>query len=103
MISDYSCLRVFLLDFFALHRSPFGCGEEQLELGSAPYYEERQKYLHDEASMIEWATEKGMVAGEQKKAIQIAKNMLELGLEVEVVAKASGLSKAEVESLKPVN
>lgn len=40
-------------------------------------YEERQKYLHDEASMIEWATEKGIakgiVEGEQKKAIEIAK------------------------------
>ncbi|ETT37994.1 hypothetical protein C161_07718 [Paenibacillus sp. FSL R5-192] len=26
-------------------------------------YEERQKYLHDEASMIEWATEKGIAHG----------------------------------------
>jgi len=26
-------------------------------------YEERQKYLHDEASMIEWATERGMKKG----------------------------------------
>ncbi|QAV17898.1 hypothetical protein PC41400_09545 [Paenibacillus chitinolyticus] len=77
-------------------------------------YEERQKYLHDEASMIEWATEKGMAKGmaqgmakgiaegEQKKAIQIAKNMLALGLQVSVIAKASGLTEAEVESLKTV-
>ncbi len=73
-------------------------------------YEERQKYLHDEASMIEWATEKGMAKGiakgiaegEQKKAIEIARNMLDLGLEVSVIAKASGLSAAEVESLKSV-
>lgn len=77
-------------------------------------YEERQKYLHDEASMIEWATEKGMAKGmaqgmakgiaegEQKKAIQIAKNMLALGLQVSVIAKASGLSEDEVESLKSV-
>ncbi|EPD82304.1 hypothetical protein HMPREF1207_04130 [Paenibacillus sp. HGH0039] len=77
-------------------------------------YEERQKYLHDEASMIEWATEKGMAKGmaqgiakgiaegEQKKAIQIAKNMLALGLQVSVIAQASGLSEAEVESLKSV-
>ncbi|SDC96805.1 conserved hypothetical protein (putative transposase or invertase) [Paenibacillus sp. CF095] len=34
-------------------------------------YEERQKYLHDEASMIEWATEKGIAKGEQKKAIEM--------------------------------
>ncbi len=69
-------------------------------------YEERQKYLHDEASMIEWATEKGMseglVKGERKKAIEIAKNMLSLGLDVGIVAKASGLSEAEIESLRPI-
>ncbi|WP_339308940.1 Rpn family recombination-promoting nuclease/putative transposase [Paenibacillus sp. FSL k6-2145] len=63
-------------------------------------YEERQKYLHDEASMIEWATEKGIAKGEQKKAIEIAKNMLSLGIEVSVIAKASGLPESEVESLK---
>lgn len=70
--------------------------------------------------MIEWATEKGLkegrakgiakgrdegrvegrVEGERSKAIEIAKNMLALGLEVAVIAKASGLSEAEVESLK---
>ncbi|WP_419891555.1 Rpn family recombination-promoting nuclease/putative transposase [Paenibacillus xylanexedens] len=63
-------------------------------------YEERQKYLHDEASMIEWATEKGIAKGEQKKAIEIAKNMLSLGIEVSVIAKAIGLSQSEVELLK---
>ncbi|MET3937622.1 putative transposase/invertase (TIGR01784 family) [Paenibacillus sp. PvP094] len=63
-------------------------------------YEERQKYLHDEASMIEWATEKGLVEGEKRKAIEIAKNMLSLGIEVSVISKASGLSESEVEALK---
>ncbi|MBP1994210.1 putative transposase/invertase (TIGR01784 family) [Paenibacillus eucommiae] len=70
-------------------------------------YEERQKYLHDEASMIEWATEKGMAEGmakgEHKKALEIAKNMLSMGIEVSVIAKASGLSESEVESLKPIH
>lgn len=61
-------------------------------------YEERQKYLHDEASMIEWAREQG----ERNKAIEIAKNMLALGIETAVVAKASGLSESEVKSLKAV-
>ncbi|MEK4110073.1 hypothetical protein ABIC86_002408 [Paenibacillus sp. DS2363] len=44
-------------------------------------YEERQKYLHDEASMIEWATEKGiakgiekgLVEGKKRKTIEIVK------------------------------
>lgn len=77
-------------------------------------YEERQKYLHDEASMIEWATEKGLkkgraegrtegrAEGEHAKAIAIAKNMLSMGIEVSVIAKASGLSESEVVSLKPI-
>ncbi|QCT03545.1 hypothetical protein E6C60_2834 [Paenibacillus algicola] len=39
--------------------------------------------------------------GERKKAIEIAKNMLSLGLDVGIVAKASGLSEAEIESLRP--
>lgn len=60
--------------------------------------------MHDEASMIEWATEKGiekgLVEGEKRKAIEIAKNMLSFGIEVSVIAKTSGLSEPEVEALK---
>lgn len=63
-------------------------------------YEERQKYLHDEASMIEWAREKGLVEGEKRKAIEIAKNMLSFGIEVSIIAKTSGLTESEVEALK---
>jgi len=82
----------------------------QIELGGAAnewtyvearrLYEERQKYLHDEASMIEWATEKGLAEGEKRKAIEIAKNMLSFGIEVSVIAKTSGLTESEVEALK---
>ncbi|EGL16779.1 MULTISPECIES: hypothetical protein [unclassified Paenibacillus] len=54
--------------------------------------------------MIEWATEKGIVNGiavdEQKKAIEIAKNRLNMGIQVPDIAKASELSEAETESLK---
>lgn len=55
-------------------------------------YEERQKVLHDEASMIEWATEKG----ERKKDLEIAKNILSLGIEVSVIANASGLLESKL-------
>ena len=73
-------------------------------------YEERQKYLHDEASMIEWATEKGLkkgleeglAKGERRKAIQVAKNMLELGIEIAIISKASGLPESEIESLRTI-
>ncbi|GBF74957.1 hypothetical protein PA598K_03330 [Paenibacillus sp. 598K] len=63
-------------------------------------YEERQKYLHDEASMIEWATEKGMQKGFEKGRTVIAHNMLAMGLEISVIAKASGLSEEDVKLLK---
>ncbi|KJD45136.1 Rpn family recombination-promoting nuclease/putative transposase [Paenibacillus terrae] len=79
-------------------------------------YEARQKYLHDEASMIEGAREEGLklgksegkaegkaegkVEGERQKAIEIARNMLNMGLEIDVIVKASGLSESEVRSLK---
>lgn len=77
-------------------------------------YEERQKYLHDEASMIEWATERGMkkglerglseglAKGERNKAIEMARSLLAMGVEIEVIVKASGLSESEVRSLKSV-
>ncbi|WP_285890448.1 hypothetical protein [Paenibacillus macerans] len=35
-----------------------------------------------------------------KKAMEIAKNMLAMGLEVSVIVKVSGLSEDEVKSLK---
>ncbi|GBF74958.1 hypothetical protein PA598K_03331 [Paenibacillus sp. 598K] len=67
-------------------------------------HEERQKYLHDEASMIEWATEKGMQKGLEKGRTEekntIARNMLAMGLEISVIAKASGLSEKDVKLLK---
>jgi len=50
-------------------------------------YEERQKYMHDEVSMIEWATEKG-----------IARGLVEG--EVTVIVQASGLTESEVDALK---
>ncbi|MEO2214614.1 hypothetical protein ABGV40_27475 [Paenibacillus amylolyticus] len=54
-------------------------------------YEERQKYLHDEASMSEWATEKGMekglVEGEKRKAIEIEKKCSHSGLKFQLLPK----------------
>jgi len=59
-------------------------------------YEDRQKYLHDEASMIEGA----LAEGEKRKASQIALELLRLGVDTAIIAKASGLSEAEISALK---
>ncbi|MGG0824160.1 Rpn family recombination-promoting nuclease/putative transposase [Paenibacillus turicensis] len=75
-------------------------------------YEERQKYLHDEASAMEWAMDnglekglkkglkKGQEQGERQKALDIAKNMLKEGLAIELISKVTGLSEKEITSLK---
>ncbi|MGG0824161.1 Rpn family recombination-promoting nuclease/putative transposase [Paenibacillus turicensis] len=69
-------------------------------------YEERQKYLHDEASAMEWAMdnglEKGKQQGERQKALEIAKNLLKEGLAIDLVSKATGISEKEIMSLKPL-
>lgn len=67
-------------------------------------YEDRQKFLHDEASMIEGALAegeaRGVLQGEQKKALEVAQKLLALGVEVSIIAAASGLSEAEIIALK---
>jgi predicted transposase/invertase (TIGR01784 family) len=55
-------------------------------------YEMRQKALHDEASMLEGAREEGK--------IEVARNMLQLGLDVSIIVKATGLPLAELEKLR---
>ncbi|MEK5024893.1 hypothetical protein NYE29_09035 [Paenibacillus sp. FSL M7-1046] len=55
-------------------------------------YEARQKYLHDEASMLGSAK----MAGIKK----VAKNMLTLNLDILTIAKATGLTEREINSLR---
>jgi predicted transposase/invertase (TIGR01784 family) len=71
-------------------------------------YEDRQRYLHDEASMIEGALAegdargeaRGIVAGQEQKARAMAAELLALGVDPGVIAKASGLSESEILALK---
>ncbi|OPA80854.1 hypothetical protein BVG16_00440 [Paenibacillus selenitireducens] len=58
-------------------------------------YEARQKYLHDEASMIEAAKQEGVKAGIE----EVAKNMLALNLDIATIAKATGLTEQEINAL----
>ncbi|WP_046500937.1 Rpn family recombination-promoting nuclease/putative transposase [Paenibacillus riograndensis] len=59
-------------------------------------YEARQKYLHDEASMIEGAKSAGIIEGK----LQVARNLLAMGMDYAAVAKATGLSEDEIRSIK---
>lgn len=75
-------------------------------------YEARQKFLRDEASMIEGAREEGLKKGleegikegikegEAESKRKIAINMLALGLDQDIIIKATGLTSSELEELQ---
>jgi predicted transposase/invertase (TIGR01784 family) len=58
-------------------------------------YDMRQKALHDEASLIEGAREES----ERTKAVEIARNLLAMGMEISLIAKASGLTETEIQKI----
>ncbi|OMD35518.1 hypothetical protein BSK56_32915 [Paenibacillus borealis] len=64
-------------------------------------YEARQKYLHDEASMVEGAKSAGIAEGVNKGKREVARKLLAMGMDYAAVAKATGLSESEIKSLNP--
>ena len=49
---------------------------------------------------LEEATEAGIEKGSQEKALEIAKNMLNAKMDLDSIAKMTGLSMEEIEKLK---
>lgn len=66
-------------------------------------YEMRAKTLKDKISALNEAERKGMQKGikegEKNKAIEIAKSMINIGLDKDTIAKSTGLNLSEVEKL----
>lgn len=58
----------------------------------------RAKILKDEVSALNQAKEEG----QKEKAIEVARNLLNMGIEAEKVTKVTGLSRQEVEDLMEV-
>jgi predicted transposase/invertase (TIGR01784 family) len=71
------------------------------DLEARRQYEDRQKYLHDEASMYEAAEFAAKRATAEAKK-EVARKLLALGVELSVIAKASGLTEDEIKVLKPL-
>ena len=63
-------------------------------------YEARQKALRDYNQGMLEAEERGRETGEREKAIQIAKNMIAIGLPTDIITQATGLSIAQIESFR---
>ena len=62
-------------------------------------YEAACEYESDRLSMISESERKGLERGSRQKALETAKNLLQFGLSVENIAKATGLNKEDVETL----
>ena len=62
-------------------------------------YEAAWEYESDRLSMISESERKGLERGSRQKAFETAKNLLQFGLSVENIAKATGLNKEDVETL----
>ena len=58
-----------------------------------------QLYYAKEEGLAE-GREEGLAEGEAKKSLEIAKKMLEMGLSVEQITEATGLSEEDVLKLK---
>ena len=54
----------------------------------------------DEKAIYDKGLDVGEKQGEEKEKVKIAKNMLELEIDIETIAKATGLAKEEIEKLK---
>ena len=72
----------------------FNWNKEDLEI-----YEYRGIKIQDTRGAIQLAVKKGIQKGEHKKAAEIARNLLDLGLDIAQIAQATGLSPAEIAAL----
>lgn len=62
--------------------------------------EDSLKAYRDVKNSIDTALEKGREEGKNSKAIQIAKKMLDAGMDMETVMQITDLPKCEIEKLK---
>ena len=60
----------------------------------------RQKYVMEMASAKSDGYDEGLAKGEENKAIDIAKKMLQKKMDVDVICEVTGLDKDIVENLK---
>lgn len=62
-------------------------------------YEESLKVFWDFGNVLSTAERKGRAEGERETNLRNAKNFKALGVDVETISKATGLTKEEIENL----
>lgn len=63
-------------------------------------YRSRRKFQTDLQSDLATAEDRGIAIGEKNRSIEIARNLLKIGLTADQIAVATGLTQAEVETLR---
>lgn len=74
--------------------------ELEMSLKYVPLFVQKEKALNEQREEFEKATKGIIKKTEHDKAVEMAKVLLEKGIDIETIAEASGLSKSEVERLK---
>lgn len=74
--------------------------ELEMSLKYLPLFVQKEKALNEQREEFEKATKGIIKKTEHDKAVEMAKVLLEKGIDIETIAEASGLSKSEVERLK---
>ncbi len=59
----------------------------------------REKAIRDEAAAIAGATKRGRAEGKLEEKLEIAKNMLNLKIDIDTIIAATGLTKEEIEKI----
>ena len=89
--------KIFTKFFETAHIAKFN----KLELEE---YEESLKVYRDMHAVIETARDEafgeGKIEGEKSKAIEVAKNLIQLNLDNETIARTTGLKVGEIEKLR---
>ena len=94
-----------MLEYLDGQRKKLADMRERLdEPGVERQYEACLKAYRDLQNSLDWAKEKGRAEGrtenEKNIAIEIAKNLLEMGMSIDNIMKATGLSQEELISFK---
>lgn len=63
-------------------------------------YEAREKAVRDHNQLMREAEERGEERGEKRGKEMIAKNMLNLGLSIDIVMQSTGLPKEQIEAFQ---
>ena len=89
-----------MLDYLEKQRARLADMRTRLEEpGVEEQYEACLKAYRDLKNSLDWAKEKGAAKGERNKAIEIAKNLLGMGMSIDNIMKATGLSQEEIAKL----